>query len=385
VNILKNKNNLIKISDLYLSNKNNKNSEENLKNYKSSNINNKNSNNDNDNKKKEKEKEKEEIENIESAKVLYQRKIDQIRENIEKDKEIISQEIQEKNFTLKNLITSIKENDEILNNIKTQKENSMENLNEITNTNQNFVKKIEEKLETFEQIKKMDNSEIKQNDIEKEIEILEKKFEDMVNNWEEYSLHSNIKIDELKTNLESKKKEYNFKYEKVGLLKKELEEISNKISVKEELGNFLKEEYNKIPVDINRNKFIMKITELTQNINNEKNNIIVYLKDLKVTESQITMVNDNIKKVDNEFEDKLFQDAIKDPVIKEFYALFIKIRDGYNLIQKNIIDMNTAKTKIKEFENKVDDYQMKLKSYDIEQLTEQVDLLKKDNSAKFRK
>ena len=379
MNILKNKNNLIKISNLFLSNKKDKNSEENLRNNKSSNSNTNNINSDNNKDNKDKE------ENNESAKILYQRKIDQIRENIEKDKEIITQEIQEKNFTLKNIITSIKENDEILNEIKVQKENSIENLNEITNSNQNLLKKIEEKLETFEQIKKMESSEINRNEIEKEIEILEKKFDDMVNNWEEYSLHSNIKIDELKTNLESKKKEYNFKYEKVGLLKKELEEISNKISVKEELGNFLKEEYNKIPVDINRNKFIMKITELTQNINNEKNNIIIYLKDLKVTESQITMVNDNIKKVDNEFEDKLFQDAIKDPIVKEFYALFIKIRDGYNLIQKNIIDMNTAKTKIKEFENKIDDYQIKLKSYDIEQLSEQVDLLKKDNSAKFRK
>ena len=256
---------------------------------------------------------------------------------------------------------------------------------EITQNNQNLLKQIEDKLETFEQIQKINRSEIKEDDILKEYTILEKKFEEMVSNWDEYTAQANSKIDELKNNLESKKKEYNFKYEKVTILKKEIEEISSKINVKEELSNFLKEEYQKIPLDINRNKFINKITELTQNINSEKNNILVYLNDLKITENQIMNINDSIKKVDNEFEDKLFQDAKKDFTSKEFYALFIKIRDGYNLIQKNIIDLNITKTKMKELENKVDDYQMKLKSYDINQLTEQVELLKKDNSAIFKK
>jgi len=286
---------------------------------------------------------------------------------------------------LQNLILNIEEQTEIYYSIQLKKDNLEKNFSELTETNQNLLKLIEEKLETFEQIQRMNKSEIKEDEIAKEVVNLEKKFDDMMTNWEEYTSQAKSKIDELKNNLESKKKEYNFKYEKVNFLKKEIDEISSKISVKEELSNFLKEEYQKIPIDINRNKFINKISDLTHNINKEKNNISVYLNDLKSIENQINLINDNIKKVDNEFEDKLFQDAKKDATSKEFYALFIKIRDGYNMIQKNIIDLNISKTKMKELDSKIDDYQLKLKSYDINQLIEQVELLKKENSLKFKK
>jgi len=286
---------------------------------------------------------------------------------------------------LQNVIISIEELNENFKVVQIKKEESEKVLIDLTINNKNLLRQIEEKLETFEQIQKMNRAEIKEDEITKEVSNLEKKIDDMITNWEEYTGQAKCKIDELKNNIESKKKEYNFKYEKVNLLKKEIEEISGKIVVKEELANFLKEEYEKMPIDINRNKFINKISELTHNINNEKNNILVYMNDLKNIENQINMINDSIKKVDNEFEDKLFQDAKKDANSKEFYSLFIKIRDGYNLIQKNIIDMNIAKTKMKEFENKVDNYQLKLKSYDVNQLIEQVELLKKENTIKFRK
>lgn len=70
--------------------------------------------------------------------------------------------------------------------------------------------------------------------------------------------------------------------------------------------------------------------------------------------------------------------------MKDLYALFINIRDGYNSIQKNIIDSQLIKNKIKELENSVDDYQQKLKSYDYNQLREQVEFLKSENSKTFK-
>lgn len=42
------------------------------------------------------------------------------------------------------------------------------------------------------------------------------------------------------------------------------------------------------------------------------------------------------------------------------------------------------KNKIKELENKVDDYQQKLKSYDYNQLREQVEFLKSENNKTFK-
>ena len=55
---------------------------------------------------------------------------------------------------------------------------------------------------------------------------------------------------------------------------------------------------------------------------------------------------------------------------------------GYDEIQKNILETSNKKYKLKELTNTVDEYKAKLKSYDIEQLKEQVEFLKKTNNQK---
>jgi hypothetical protein len=323
---------------------------------------------------------KEEFE--EQNKNTYIRKIDDILVNFEKEKENLKLEINELNNKISNIVTSIEEQNKTL----SVNENKVEELNlnvlNLKDQNENIIREIEEKLETFEQIQKITNKTSKEdpNEITNEVITLEKKYEEMISNWEEYSDQAKSRIEEMKNSIETKKKEYNFKYEKIGQLKKEIEEISSKIALKQELANFLNEEYQKIPVDVNRNKFVTKISELTGSISKEKNNITIYLNDLKSLEDQISNLNETIRKVDNELEDKLFQDVKSGATSKDLYSLFIKIREGYNLIQKNIIDTQISKNKLKEIGNKVDDYQFKLKSYDYNQLKEQVELLKLENS-----
>jgi len=237
-------------------------------------------------------------------------------------------------------------------------------------------------MELYEKIKNMNSSKSKINldeDLDNEVTSLEQKYEVMVSNWEEYSSQAQSRIDELKNQIDTKKKEYNYKYEKVNELKKEIDDSKNKITLKDEVAKFLNDEYQKIPVDINRNKFISKISDLTQNIVHEKNNIISFTHDLNTAESQINTFNENIKRVDNELEDKLFQNAKTTPAIKEFYTLYMKIREGYNLIQKNILESQHLKNKSKDIENKLEDQSLKIKSYDLNQLKEQVNSLKKEN------
>jgi uncharacterized coiled-coil DUF342 family protein len=309
----------------------------------------------------------------------YQTKLDSIMENFEKEKETKNSEISSLNLKLGALIKTIEIKIEGADELKTVKHSKSEEVGLLTEKNENILKEIEEKIETFEQIKKLDNNEINEEDLNTEIKSLEVKYDEMVTNWEDYSGQAKTKIEELKTLVETKKKEYNFKYEKITELKKEIDDISSKIQLKQELASFLNEEYQRIPVDINRNKFISKISELTQNIVHEKNNILNYITELRNAENNIIQLNDTIKRVDNELEDKLFQDAKSNTSLKELYSLFIKIRDGYNIIQKDIIDNQIAKNKLKETENKKDNYQIKLKQYDIQQLQEQVELMRLEN------
>jgi hypothetical protein len=58
----------------------------------------------------------------------------------------------------------------------------------------------------LEQMKKMQNKELEENEIASEVEKLEKKYQDMQTNWADYANQAKNQIQELKTSIEIKKK-----------------------------------------------------------------------------------------------------------------------------------------------------------------------------------
>ena len=307
---------------------------------------------------------------------LYKSKLDTIISNFEEEKKQKNEEIAELNNKLLNIVSTIEKLKEQQQENSESKGDLQARLNQLSILNKELLKEIEVQMNAYEQMKKLQKNEMVEADVVQEVQNLQKKYEDMINNWDEYSVQAKAKIDELKTEIDTKKKEYNYKYEQISKLKKEIEEIQSKIAMKQEIAAFLKEESEKIPAEVNRNNYTNKIAELTKNIKREKSNILGYLNDVKAMDDKISKINENIKRVDNEFEDRLFQDAKQYPNLKEVYAAFLKLRDGYTTLQKNILDANSLKHKLKELENKVDDYKIKLKNYDYEQLKEQVEYLK---------
>lgn len=307
---------------------------------------------------------------------LYKSKLDTIISNFEEEKKQKNEEIADLNNKLLNIVSTIEKLKEQQQENSESKGDLQARLNQLSLLNQELLKEIEDQMNAYEQMKKLQTNEMVEDDVVQEVQNLQKKYEDMVNNWDEYSIQAKARVDELKSEIDTKKKEYNYKYEQISKLKKEIEEIQSKIAMKQEIAAFLKEESEKIPAEVNRNNYTNKIAELTKNIKKEKSNILGYLNDVKAMDDKISKINENIKRVDNEFEDRLFQDAKQYPNLKEVYAAFLKLRDGYTTLQKNILDANNLKHKLKELENKVDDYKIKLKNYDYDQLKEQVEYLK---------
>ena len=93
-------------------------------------------------------------------------------------------------------------------------------------------------------------------------------------------------------------------------------------------------------------------------------------------------MNSNIKIIDNDLEDIIFKDAKSNAKLKDVYSAFMKVREGYNICQKNIIDVSILKAKLNELLNQLDDYKQKVQNYDIKQLTDQIELLKNANKQK---
>lgn len=319
-------------------------------------------------------------ENEEESKTnVFKNKLETIISNFEEEKRIKNEEINELNnklLSINNQIEKYKQNHIEHNE---QKTNLLNELEQLSNNNQILLKEIEDQMKAYEQMKKFQSKEMVENDVINEVENLEKKYQNMVDNWNDYSNQAKSRIQELKTAINTKKKEYTYKSDQINVLKKEIEEISSKIQMKQELAQFLSEEYQKIPLNINRNSFINRIAELTNNINKERQNISQYLKDLNEADMKINKYNETIKRVDNELEDIIFQDAKNNRKLNDVYAAFIKLRDGYSNLQKNIIDNFNKKSKLRELESQVYDYKIKLKSYDMNQLQEQINFLKNVN------
>ena len=320
--------------------------------------------------------------NTEDNSQQFKNKLDAIISNFEAEKRAKNDEINELNSKLLNITNNIDnlkrshaDNSELKNNL-------MELLNQLSEENTELLKEIEDAMIAYEQMKKLQKKEMDANDVVNEVEKLEKKYQDMVANWTDYANQAKNQIQELKTSIDVKKKEYKYKYDQINKLKKEIEEIANKIAMKQELAQFLNDEYGKITVHINRNIFVNKISDLTKKINDERKKISQYLTDLQMTDKKIESLNASIKKVDNDLEDIIFKDAKSNAKLKDVYTAFMNLRDGYNTCQKNIIEVSIQKNKLNELSNQVDDYKEKIQNYDIKQLTEQIELLKQANKKK---
>ena len=312
----------------------------------------------------------------------FKNKLDAIINNFEEEKKAKNEEINELNAKLLNITNNIdsikksyRDNAELKNQLQ-------ETLNQLSEENTELLKEIEDQMNALEQMKKLQKNEMVEKEVVEEVEKLEKKYQDMLKDWADYSSQAKNQIQELKSSIDEKKKEYKYKFDQINALKKEIEEIANKIAMKQEIAQFLKDEYSKITVNINRNTFVNKISDLTKNIMKERKAVSQYIEDLKKTDKTIETYNATIKTVDNELEDLLYKDAKSNNKLKDVYSAYMKLREGYNNCQKNIIEVANQKHKLDELTNQVDDYKEKIKNYDIKQLNEQIELLKKANQGK---
>ena len=320
--------------------------------------------------------------NGEDSTQQFKNKLDAIISNFEEEKKAKNDEIIELNTKLLNITNNIE------NLKKTHKDNSelkaqlQETLNKLSEENNQLIKEIEDEMIAFEQMKKLQKNEIGENDVVKEVEKLEEKYQNMVKDWGDYATQAKNQIQELKTSIDEKKKEYKYKFDQINVLKKEIEEIANKIAMKQEIAQFLNDEYSKITININRNVFVNKISDLTKKIIKERQAVSQFINDLKKTDQTIETLNGIIKKIDNDMEELLYNDAKSNNKLKDVYSAFIKLRDNYITCQKNIIEVSNQKFKLNELNNQVDDYREKVKNYDIKQLNEQIELLKQANQGK---
>ena len=78
-------------------------------------------------------------------------------------------------------------------------------------------------------------------------------------------------------------------------------------------------QWEKMPKDINRNQYLKRINEIIQKLKSQKEEIQTILKDITKIQSDTEKLVDQIKKIDAEVEEFIFNEAKKDKVAKDIY------------------------------------------------------------------
>jgi len=141
----------------------------------------------------------------------FKNKLDAIISNFEAEKKAKNEEITELNarlLSITNNIENLKKTHRDNSELKAQLE---ETLNKLTEENNELLKEIEDEMTAFEQMKKLNKNEMSENDVVNEVEKLEKKYQDMVREWNDYSSQQKNEIQQMKTSIDEKKKEYKYK------------------------------------------------------------------------------------------------------------------------------------------------------------------------------
>ena len=120
---------------------------------------------------------------------------------MKRQKKAKNEEITELNarlLSITNNIENLKKTHRDNSELKAQLE---ETLNKLTEENNELLKEIEDEMTAFEQMKKLNKNEMSENDVVNEVEKLEKKYQDMVREWNDYASQQKNEIQQMKTSI----------------------------------------------------------------------------------------------------------------------------------------------------------------------------------------
>ena len=87
-----------------------------------------------------------------------------------------------------------------------------------------------------------------------------------------------------------------------------------------------------------------------------------------------------IKKIDEEVEDRVFKDAAKDKVAKEIYKEIIDLKKNFDTLITNVQEENKLRTQIRDIETKMGDFRIKYKNMtEINKLKAELEQVLADN------
>jgi hypothetical protein len=105
----------------------------------------------------------------------------------------------------------------------------------------------------------------------------------------------------------------------------------------------MKDEWESMPKDVNRNQYLKRINELIKSMKSQNVDIRGILVDIKAIRGETVDVVEDIKKVDADVEDVIYKDT-KDSVSKEIYEELQSLKRQFDTIVANAQEENKLRT-----------------------------------------
>ena len=136
-----------------------------------------------------------------------------------------------------------------------------------------------------------------------------------------------------------------------------------------------------MPKDINRNQYLKRINEIIGNLKKQKADIKSILEEIRTIQQDTDGLVKEIKKIDVDVEEFIFNEAKKDKVAKEIYKEINQLKEDFDKLTTNIQEQNKLKASIRESETKCEDFRIKYKNgVEIQKLVEDLDGIKNENA-----
>ncbi len=182
-----------------------------------------------------------------------------------------------------------------------------------------------------------------------------------------------------KQEIADKRVEYKYKQEKIKGLKQEFKGVVQEIEHKKKILEFMQEEWNSMPKDVNRNQYLKKINALIKDMKQQNQQIKGILDEIKEMREGTIGVVKQIQAVDVEVEEAVFKET-KDKLVKEIYDEIQSLKGMFDTIVSSSQDKNKLMTQIRDIQIKMDDFRIKYKNMsEIEKLKNELNTLNQQN------
>lgn len=131
--------------------------------------------------------------------------------------------------------------------------------------------------------------------------------------------------------------EYGYKAEKIKEIKKDIKKSMKELKYKQEMMQFMTEEYANTPKDaINRNQYLKRINEINNQVKSSMTTIQLTIEDVSKVQEETERAVKDISALDKDVENLLFEVAKKDKPSEAIYKKYVELKEVFSKLIENV-------------------------------------------------